>query len=59
MRIGDVRALGFDQRFVRMWDFYLASCEGAFLERHIGNLQLQLGRTGETHRDSTARQGRS
>lgn len=59
MRIGDVRALGFDQRFVRMWDFYLATCEGAFLERHIGNLQLQLGRTGETHRDSAAREGRS
>ncbi len=38
----DVRALGFDTRFVRMWDYYLAYCEGAFLERHIGDLQLLL-----------------
>ncbi len=48
MRIADVDRLGFDQEFVRMWDFYLATCEAAFLERHIGNLQLQLGRAGET-----------
>ncbi len=36
----EVRALGFDARFVRMWDYYLAYCEGAFLERHIGDFQL-------------------
>jgi len=28
-----VRALGFDDRFIRMWDLYLASCEATFLER--------------------------
>ncbi|MBI5085682.1 MAG: class I SAM-dependent methyltransferase [Acidobacteria bacterium] len=37
-----VRALGFDNRFIRMWDYYLAYCEGAFLERHIGDFQLLL-----------------
>jgi cyclopropane-fatty-acyl-phospholipid synthase len=37
-----VRALGFDDRFMRMWDYYLAYCEGAFLERHIGDFQLLL-----------------
>lgn len=37
-----VRALGFDDRFIRMWDYYLAYCEGAFLERHIGDFQLLL-----------------
>ncbi len=37
-----VRALGFDDRFMRMWDYYLAYCEGAFLERHIGDMQLLL-----------------
>ena len=51
MKIDAVRELGFDERFVRMWDFYLATCEAAFLQRHIGNLQLQLGRAGETGRD--------
>ncbi len=37
-----VRALGFDEAFCRMWDYYLAYCEGAFRERHIGNVQLLL-----------------
>jgi len=41
-RIDDVKALGFDGRFIRMWDYYLAFCEGAFLERHISDLQLLL-----------------
>ena len=39
-----VLALGFDQRFVRMWEFYLAYCEAAFLARYIGDLQLVLTR---------------
>lgn len=42
----EVRALGFDERFVRMWDLYLASCEAAFLERHTGVTQLLLVRNG-------------
>jgi cyclopropane-fatty-acyl-phospholipid synthase len=40
----DVRALGFDEPFVRMWEFYLAYCEAAFLARYIGDLQLVLTR---------------
>jgi len=40
--LDEVRALGFDDRFVRMWDYYLAYCEGAFQERHIGDFQLLL-----------------
>ncbi len=35
---------GFDDRFVRMWEFYLAYCEGAFLARYINDLQLVLTR---------------
>ena len=35
-----VRALGFDERFVRLWDFYLAGCAAAFAERHIGDAQM-------------------
>jgi cyclopropane-fatty-acyl-phospholipid synthase len=41
-----VRALGFDDRFVRMWDLYLACCEAAFLERHTGVFQLLLVKNG-------------
>jgi len=41
-RIEQVRELGFDARFERMWDYYLGYCEGAFLERYIGVAQLLL-----------------
>ena len=43
-QVGAVRGLGFDERFVRMWDFYLASCEAAFAERAIGNVQMMFTR---------------
>lgn len=43
-----VRAQGFDEVFIRMWDYYLASCEGAFLERHISDVQLLLTKQGQT-----------
>ena len=45
-RLDEVRALGFDERFVRMWDFYLAICEAAFLERHTSVFQLLLVKNG-------------
>ncbi len=41
-----VRALGFDERFIRMWDLYLGSCEATFLERHTGLFQLVLLKNG-------------
>jgi cyclopropane-fatty-acyl-phospholipid synthase len=41
-----VRRLGFDERFQRMWDFYLAWCEGAFRERYINVAQLVLAKIG-------------
>jgi cyclopropane-fatty-acyl-phospholipid synthase len=42
--VGGVRALGFDDTFVRMWEFYLAYCEAAFLARYINDLQVVLTR---------------
>ena len=44
-RLPEVRRLGLDERFVRMWEFYLASCEAAFAEEHIGDAQLILGKS--------------
>lgn len=41
-----VRALGHDERFIRMWDLYLGSCEATFLERHTGLFQLMLIKNG-------------
>jgi cyclopropane-fatty-acyl-phospholipid synthase len=34
--------LGYTERFRRMWDFYLAYCEGGFAERAVGVCQLVL-----------------
>jgi cyclopropane-fatty-acyl-phospholipid synthase len=45
-RLPEVRALGYPERFIRMWNFYLAYCEGGFLERSIGNAQLMLVKPG-------------
>jgi cyclopropane-fatty-acyl-phospholipid synthase len=43
-RIDDVKALGFDDVFVRMWEFYLAYCEGGFMERVIGTSQILMAK---------------
>jgi cyclopropane-fatty-acyl-phospholipid synthase len=43
-RLEQVRARGFDERFSRLWEFYLAYCEGGFLERSIGVAQLLLAK---------------
>ncbi|MFZ1796910.1 MAG: cyclopropane-fatty-acyl-phospholipid synthase family protein, partial [Dokdonella sp.] len=50
-----VRAQGFDERFVRLWEFYLAYCEGGFRERSIGVAHLLLARPG--HRPAASSPG--
>ena len=42
----DVRAQGFDERFLRMWTFYLAYCEGGFRERSIGVAHVLMAKPG-------------
>ena len=39
-----MRALGYDERFVRTWEFYLAFCEAAFRVRALHDYQLVLTR---------------
>jgi cyclopropane-fatty-acyl-phospholipid synthase len=41
-----VKALGYPERFIRMWDYYLCYCEGAFEERFTGCLQLVFAKPG-------------
>jgi cyclopropane-fatty-acyl-phospholipid synthase len=43
-RLPEVRQLGFDERFIRIWDFYLAYCEAAFAERNTDVVQYTLQR---------------
>jgi len=45
-RLDEVRALGYDRRFERTWDFYLAFCEAAFRMRALRDAQLLLVRPG-------------
>ena len=41
-RIGEVRALGFDDRFERLWRYYLAYCEAGFRTGRTDVIQLGL-----------------
>ena len=44
-----IRALGYPERFLRMWDYYLASCEGSFQERYTGSAQLVFAKPLAQH----------
>lgn len=47
-RIDDVAALGLDDRFQRLWRFYVSYCEAGFRERHCSVVQIVLtARTDE------------
>ncbi len=39
-----VRSLGYDGRFQRMWELYLAYCEGGFGGGRIADVQLLLAK---------------
>lgn len=38
----EVSALGYNERFIRMWRFYLSYCEGGFLAQTISTVHLTL-----------------
>lgn len=40
--LDDVRAMGFDDRFIRTWEFYLAYCEAAFSHGNTDVVQFTL-----------------
>ena len=37
-----LRALGYPEPLLRMWKYYFSYCEGGFLERTIGDVQVVL-----------------
>jgi cyclopropane-fatty-acyl-phospholipid synthase len=41
-RIKEVEDLGYPAEFIRMWEYYLGYCEGGFLARRLGTVQLLL-----------------
>lgn len=50
-----VRALGYEEAFIRMWEFYFCYCEGGFMERAISDVQMLIVRSG--YRGSIGRFG--
>ena len=51
----DARALGFDDDFLRLFDYYFAYCAGGFLERHISVAHLVFAREGRAFAPPIAR----
>jgi cyclopropane-fatty-acyl-phospholipid synthase len=45
-RIHEVRAAGYSDSFIRMWEYYFNYCEGGFIERDIGTVQMLLTKPG-------------
>lgn len=45
-QIDAVRKLGYPDRFIRLWDYYLSYCEAGFAERYIGVGQMLLNKPG-------------
>ena len=45
-RLDAARALGLNERFLRMWRYYFAACEAGFAERRISDVQLVFARPG-------------
>ena len=39
-RLDEVRALGYDEPFIRFWHFYLCYCEAAFAERRVHSIHI-------------------
>jgi cyclopropane-fatty-acyl-phospholipid synthase len=48
--IGKVKALGFDDTFIRKWNYYLCYCEAAFVMRNINVMHLVYSRPNNTSR---------
>ena len=44
--IDKVRKLGYPDEFIRLWDYYLCYCEGGFIERQLGNVQMLMVKPG-------------
>ncbi len=38
--LDQVREMGYSEKFIRMWNFYLSYCEAGFLERNISSVQV-------------------
>jgi len=49
-KLNEIKALGFDERFIRKWNYYLNYCEAAFEMRNINVMQMVYTRPNNTER---------
>jgi cyclopropane-fatty-acyl-phospholipid synthase len=49
-RLEEVKKLGFDETFIRKWNYYLCYCEAAFSMRNINVMQMVYARPNNTNR---------
>lgn len=49
-RLEEVKKMGFDERFIRKWNYYLNYCEAAFKTRNINVMQMVYARPNNTNR---------
>jgi len=47
-RLDEVRQLGYPERFLRLWDYYLCYCEAGFAERYLSVVHVQFDKPGCT-----------
>lgn len=45
-KLPDIKALGYQSEFLRLWDFYLCYCEGGFRERSLSVVHLLYAKSG-------------
>ncbi|MDH5347810.1 MAG: cyclopropane-fatty-acyl-phospholipid synthase family protein [Nitrospira sp.] len=45
-KLPEIKALGYQPEFLRLWDFYLSYCEGGFLERSISTVHMLFCKPG-------------
>jgi len=43
-KLDEIRELGYNDEFIRLWEYYFCYCEGGFMERDIGTVQMVLTR---------------
>ena len=41
-KLDEVKKLGYDDRFIRMWDYYLNYCAAGFADRYLNTVQMQF-----------------
>ena len=55
--LSEIKNQGFDEPFIRAWNYYLSYCEAAFVERHISTVQMVFTRPNNTEISPTSRKG--